>query len=167
MQMTVEYNLRVAPHYNTNVKGVLWYQGEGNSDSCNEGYYTEAMKVLVAEWSKCFGSTATNLPFVFCNIAPYNYTKQYVSLLNERMADYYYQNPDKCALVPNYDLSLEFHPQNHPIHPSEKTPIGNRCAEAAMGLAYGRTTEYMAPIFDSATVVGDKMHVKFKKVGWA
>ena len=51
------------------------------------------------------------------------------------------------------------------IHPRNKLDVGRRLALAARHVAYGEDLVYSGPTYDSMTVEGDKIRVKFKNVG--
>jgi hypothetical protein len=73
-------------------------------------------------------------------------------------------NPETMALLPIYDTDITY-VGNSPIHPTNKTPVGKRFATAALNMVYGGGGEYTAPVFDSMTVSGDTIIVKFSHVG--
>jgi len=51
------------------------------------------------------------------------------------------------------------------IHPIIKSGYGARAAKVALGLAYGKSVEYYGPVYDSHTVEGSSVRVKFTHVG--
>ena len=51
------------------------------------------------------------------------------------------------------------------IHPKQKKPIGERLALAARALAYGEAIEYSGPTYDSMSVSGNRVTLKFKHLG--
>lgn len=170
-QMTSCYNQRVAPLANTNIRGILWYQGEGNVGDYNSAqYYREALGILMGEWSRCFGSPDKNLPFIFSHIAPYDYNQpENMAYSLEGLSDAWSDHKDHSVQVPIYDLQLTWnektYPNKHPIHPLEKRPIGERMALGAMAVAYGAKGEYMAPVYDTFRIENDKILVTFQHVG--
>ena len=50
-------------------------------------------------------------------------------------------------------------------HFSHKHPVGQRLALAAEGLLYGRKEGHLGPVYDSMTLEGNKVRLKFQNVG--
>ena len=51
------------------------------------------------------------------------------------------------------------------IHPRNKQDVGKRLALAARALVYGEKIVYSGPIYDSMTVEGSRVRLRFKHVG--
>ena len=51
------------------------------------------------------------------------------------------------------------------VHPRDKAPVAHRLALWALGATYGQPGEYSGPLYDSATVEGDRVRVHFRHVG--
>lgn len=72
------FNGMIHPLKNYKIKGVIWCQGENNVAAPKK--YAEKMKRLISGWRTTFDQN--NLPFIFVQIAPFNYMgrpKQYYS----------------------------------------------------------------------------------------
>jgi sialate O-acetylesterase len=50
------------------------------------------------------------------------------------------------------------------LHPKNKQEVGYRLARAAQAIAYGRDVPYSGPIYDSMSVEGEKIRVRFLHV---
>jgi len=51
------------------------------------------------------------------------------------------------------------------VHPSNKSGYGQRATQVALGMVYGKKLEYSGPVYDSHTVEGSKVRLKFTHVG--
>jgi sialate O-acetylesterase len=157
-QMSAQYNVKIAPLSFMNARGVLWYQGETNLDLAdNTGWYQTALAVHIGGWLDKFNADA----FIISQLAPWYRSQQpyWNNVLRLTAAEY----PDKCAVVPIYDVPTTYLPNEGTIHPNIKYPIGARMAQVALefdGEKIGHVAE-----FDGLTVSGDKLRVKFQYVG--
>ncbi|MDR0855857.1 MAG: sialate O-acetylesterase [Clostridiales bacterium] len=157
-QMSAQYNVKIAPLSFMNARGVLWYQGETNLDlGDNTGWYQTALAAHIGGWLDKFNADA----FIISQLAPWYRSQQpyFNNVLRTAAAEY----PDKCAVVPIYDVPTTYLPNEGTIHPNIKYPIGARMAQVAAefdGTSVGHVAE-----FDSLTAVGNKLQVKFKHAG--
>jgi sialate O-acetylesterase len=51
------------------------------------------------------------------------------------------------------------------VHPHRKAEVGERLALWALGKTYGESVVYSGPLYESATVDGNKMLIRFSDVG--
>jgi len=51
------------------------------------------------------------------------------------------------------------------LHPMNKSGYGARCAQVALGLAYGKEIEYYGPMYRSHKVEGARIRIHFDHVG--
>jgi sialate O-acetylesterase len=155
------------------IRGVLWDQGESGTAIEGLDQYT-LMGALIRGWRKEWGQG--DFPFLFvqkpsgggCAADPQD------PVTNRA------QPFQPLAKVPNDGFSREMHIRimNYPatfmvtstdlgsgIHPLNKSGYGARAARVALGGVYGRNVEYYGPVYDSHTIDGGKVRVKFKHVG--
>ncbi|HZK34969.1 MAG TPA: sialate O-acetylesterase, partial [Bacillota bacterium] len=172
-QMTAMYNAKIAPLQGMNIGGVVWYQGESNAKYAY-GYYDEALTALVKDWSEKFGFKEGQMPFIFAHLAPHNYTNNmpfdYLAYFAEMQSKAWSAQPGKMVQITLYDLPLKYSDPPvagaHPIHPSDKAPLGKRFAEAALSQVYGKGDEgYTAPVFESISLEGNKIVINFAETG--
>jgi sialate O-acetylesterase len=125
--MGVIYNAMIHPLLKTNVKGVLWYQGESNTSHSND--YDRLLSSLVSSWRNVFNN---DFPFYFVQIAPYTYGGENgVELRNaQRRAD---DNINNSAMVVVSDIG-----DIKDIHPRNKKDVGLRLANIALKNNYGK-----------------------------
>ena len=152
-----------------NVRGVIWYQGEGNS-----GRWAEQPRLfadMVSEWRTAWHNP--ELPFYFVQLARYQPAQWHHFRNAQRLC--WEQIPNTYMAVA-VDLSKEFEipsaivdPQKkfHPIHPATKKPIGDRLAFAAEVLVYGQQLdhEYSGPRIKQALRKPEGLELRFDFVG--
>ncbi len=148
------YNGMIHPLAPFAMQGVLWYQGEANRGQAM--HYHELMKALIHGWRDVWG--LGNLPFLFVQLAPYRYDHNATALpeLWEAQA--------ATLSVPNTGMAVTTDIGNPAdIHPRNKQEVGRRLARWALAKVYGQTdVVYSGPIFDSLTVEGKQVRLKFK-----
>jgi len=164
-QMSSYYNLKIHPLSNYNICGMIWYQGESNSQRAH--IYARQLDLLKKSYERVFGFTNNDMPFIFCQLCPWVQSledPQNLTSIAEAMYDAWAMNPDDMAMLPLYDTDITY-VGNVVIHPTNKTPVGRRFGTAALNMVYNKQGEYTAPVFDSFRKEGDTLIVKFTHVG--
>jgi sialate O-acetylesterase len=164
-QMSSYYNLKIHPLSGYNICGMIWYQGESNSQRPH--IYARQLDLLKRSYERVFGFTGNDMPFIFCQLCPWVQSlenPQNLASIAEAMYDAWAMNPDDMAMLPLYDTDITY-VGNVVIHPTNKTPVGRRFATAALNMVYNRAGEYTAPVFDRFRIQGDTLIVKFAHVG--
>lgn len=166
------YNAYIAPLQPFAIKGVLWYQGEGNASFAHE--YRTMLPLLIRSWRDAWdregvqGSEASSLsrdfPFLIVQLAPigprldYPVENDWAELREAQRVTS--RTVPGTGLVVITDCGAE-----KDIHPPRKEPVGARLALAARGIAYGEPIVWSGPSFRSVRVEGDKAIVSFDHVG--
>lgn len=145
-----------APILNSTVKGIIYYQGEGNVGYHNSDYAFRLSK-LVEQWRQSFG----NVPFYFVQIAPYDYGP------GTAAAKLREQQQKALDLIPNSGIvgtnDLVYPYEKNQIHPSQKRQVGERLAFLALNHDYGmKGIMCENPKFDKMEIVGDTCFIKLK-----
>jgi len=149
---TVLFNGMIAPLMPYAIKGVIWYQGEGNAGQSPE--YRTLFPRLIADWREKWGQG--DFPFLFVQVAPfYNLPPaiREAQLLS-------WQKTPNTAMVVITDVG-----DATDIHPKQKEPVGARLALAARAIAYGEKIEYSGPVFDALKIDGERAVLSFKHLG--
>jgi sialate O-acetylesterase len=150
---TVLWNGLVNPIVPFGVRGALWYQGESNRGRAAE--YSDLMPALIADWRRGF---ERDFPFLFVQIAPYNYDGTRTATAEIRQAQLQTLRVPNTGMVVTMDIG---DPLN--IHPPNKQEVGRRLSLWALAKTYGRRdVEYSGPLFVLATAEGGAMRVKFE-----
>lgn len=151
------YNAMIAPLAPYAIQGVIWYQGESNAGRAYQ--YQTLLPAMIANWRHTFGQG--DFPFLIVQIAPYEaIVKEPSDSIWAEIRDaqlHVSRAVPKTALIVTTDVGDE-----KDIHPRRKEPVGMRLALAARALAYGKNIEHSGPAYDSMSVDGDKVTLRFK-----
>lgn len=138
------------------VKGFIWYQGSANVARAEE--QKKLFPSMVKDWRKSWGND--NLPFYFVQLPRYERNNWHAFRDAQRQID---EKLTNSFLVITIDLSKDWNPDNHPIHPITKKPIGHRLALAALAKVYKKNIIYSGPVVDKVFVKGKQTIISFKK----
>ena len=158
-QPTALYNAMVAPVTAYTIKGFCWYQGESNAGRPQE--YRQLQAALIHDWRRLWDQS--ELPFLYVQLPgfmDYNYLPSESNWALMREAQLQSLEVPNTAMAVAIDLG-----EWNDIHPDNKKDVGERLALAAMKLAYGESIEHAGPLFESATIEGNKIIVRFTHTG--
>lgn len=154
------YNAMIAPLLNTKIKGVIWYQGESNTDKPHE--YHELFSALIADWRTKWNQG--EIPFLYVQLANFMEAKDFPSESNWaelREAQLKTLFTPNTAMAVTIDLG-----EWNDIHPLNKEDVGKRLALAAQKLAYGdEEVVCSGPIYKSMKIDGKKIILSFTNTG--
>lgn len=149
---SVLFNGMIAPIVPYAIKGVIWYQGEGNAGKPKE--YRTLFPAMIEDWRAKWGQG--DFPFYFVQIAPFK--KQPPEI---REAQFLTLNKSaNTAMAVTTDVG-----DADDIHPTRKRPVGHRLALAARALVYGENIEFSGPLYESMKVTGNQVTITFEHVG--
>lgn len=156
-QPTEHYNAMIRPLVPLAIRGVVWYQGESNSD--RPAIYGSLLDTLIASWRRDFQSP--NLPFIVIQLPAYNqpFQRNYFTWIREQQANVARQTAG-VSLVVTYDTH-----DGSDLHPREKLLIGKRAADSARAEVYGEALPASGPQYAQHRVDGDKVHIDFDTHG--
>ena len=154
------YDGMLHPIIGYGIKGVIWYQGESNSDRAKE--YRRLFPALITNWRKDWNQGA--FPFLFVQLA--NYMKPVSQPTESNWAEL--REAQRLTLsLPNTGMAI-IHDlgEAYNIHPKDKKDVGLRMVLLAKKIAYGETTIVSSgPLYDTSYTVGNKFIVQFKECG--
>jgi sialate O-acetylesterase len=154
------YNAMLAPLVNYGIKGFLWYQGESNTGRAQE--YARLQPAMIADWRQKWNNS--NAPFLFVQLPGFmemNYLPTESQWATFREAQSKSLSVENAAMAVAIDLG-----EWNDIHPDRKKEVGERLAFAAQKLAYGdKDVVYSGPVFQSASIDGNKITVSFSNTG--
>jgi len=155
------FNAMVAPLIPYGIKGVLWYQGEGNGTE--GGSYFHKMRALIENWRTLWQQG--DFPFYFVQLTNF-------------MADN--QNPEggdgyakiRCAQTEALTLprtgmavTIDIGDANE-IHAKNKQDVGKRLALWALAKDYGKKDIiFSGPIFKEMKTEGSRIRITFDYIG--
>lgn len=146
------YNAMIAPVVPYGMKGVIWYQGEGNAGKSKE--YQTLFPAMIADWRTKWKTG--DFPFLYVQIAPF---KGQPPEIREAQFLTLAKSPNTAMVV-----TTDYGDAND-IHPKQKEPVGHRLSLAARALAYGEKLEHSGPLYDSMKVARGKVELAFRHVG--
>lgn len=152
------YNSLLSPLLPMAVRGVIWYQGEHNTNG--DRHYAQTLEALIADWRA--GFEYPEMPFYMvqlCSIKGItpNPTNWAVAREAQLRA---YQRVKHTGLVVTTDLYDWSEPGG--IHPPKKQEVGRRLGLWALRDVYGaKDIEPCGPIYREMKIEGDKVRLFF------
>jgi sialate O-acetylesterase len=154
------YNTMVAPAINYTIKGILWYQGESNTNQSAE--YGKLLPALIADWRNKWQQG--DVPFLFVQLP--NFMEVNYSPSESQWAELR-ESQRKTLVITNTAMAVAIDAGEwNDIHPLDKKDVGDRLSLAAEHLAYGdKTVVYSGPSYQSYKIEGDKIILTFTNTG--
>ena len=154
------YNGKIAPLLPYALKGVLWYQGEGNVFGFSG--YPSQMADLIRSWRE--GFQIPNLPFIATELAPLGQPSTHPedaarARFGEALAKVE-KNEAQAWVVTIVDGGDPLD-----IHPAQKEIPAERFAAMALAKVYGRNLVAHGPRLESWKTEAGKAVLKFSSVG--
>ncbi|MCP4786342.1 MAG: sialate O-acetylesterase [Fuerstiella sp.] len=147
------YQCMIQPLQPYSIKGVIWYQGEGNSARHEE--FRTLFPAFVRGWRKTWENP--DLPFYFVQLPPFK---------DESWPHFRQAQLDCAKAIPNCGMVVsEGCGDLNDIHPKVKKPIGIRLANAVCVEQYGHAGPAYGPIYQSVTRNNRKLIITFNDVG--
>lgn len=143
------YNGMIAPIIPLSMKGVVWYQGEGNASIYSS--YKQLWGTMIQDWRSLNGSG--NIPFYYVQLPNYTTTDPWA---NMREAQTGLLTLNNVGMAVSLDVG-----DNSNIHPTNKYPVGKRLALWARAKTYGENIVYSGPMFKSSTIVNNTIVISF------
>jgi sialate O-acetylesterase len=156
--LTVIHNAMIAPLVPYGVKGVLWYQGESNTDDTDR--YQRLLAGLMADWRSKFGA---ELPFLVVQLA--NYGPVATQPAESGWAGV--RDAQRAAVAEDAHAGLTVTidiGDPYDIHPANKQEVGRRLVRAARHVVYGESLAPSGPVARSAHVEDGRVVVEFEDV---
>ena len=158
-QPTALYNGMIAPLTNFSIKGILWYQGEANTNHADG--YAKLQPVLINDWRNKWKQS--NIPFLYVELPGFmdmNYLPSESQWAELREAQL------KSLSVPNTGMAVAIDlGEWNDIHPDRKKEVGDRLALLAEKISYGENIVCSGPTYQSSTIDGNKIIISFDNTG--
>jgi sialate O-acetylesterase len=153
--LTMLYNAMIAPLGPTPLSGILWYQGESNTNEADR--YAPLLRGLIADWRSQFGAET---PFLIVQLPGYGPAatapeESDWALLREAQRRVAEETPH-TGLAVTIDLG-----DRRNLHPVVKQEVGRRLALIAERMIYGQEVADSGPTPISARRTGHKIAVRF------
>ncbi len=145
------FNSMVHPFYGYNIKGIIWYQGESNTNNPEE--YATFFPEMINNWRKGWNK---EVPFLFVQLA--NYANQGNKEAAIREAQTSALKLPKTAMVVTMDIGEDAN-----VHFPNKQEVGKRLAMAAQNIAYGDKISKSGPMVKKIKIKKYKITITFDK----
>lgn len=149
------FNGMIAPLVPYGIKGVIWYQGEGNAEKPRQ--YDTLFPALINNWRNEWQQQ--NLPFLFVQLPGFKQRQQQPS---EEGWPFIRESQAKAASLPHAGMivTIDLGEEND-IHPKNKQDVGFRLARYALGNVYGSVVEYSGPVYRKMSVDENRCILEF------
>lgn len=146
----------IAPLTPLTIRGVLWYQGEGNAGRPAE--YARLFPAMIQDWRREFGQA--EMPFFWVQLPNFASEKKPDGDSWARLRE---AQADTLALPATGQAVVIDVGDPDDIHPRNKHDVGDRLARLALARVYGRTTAASGPVFEAVRPeVGGRLRVSFR-----
>ncbi|HPN85110.1 MAG TPA: sialate O-acetylesterase, partial [Victivallales bacterium] len=142
------------------IKGVVWYQGENNTDKNNRDY-ASLMRDMIKDWRYRWGQG--DFKFLYVQLANHNHPKDYQedsrwARVREKQLEVLTENNTGMAVAIDVGEAKNIHPKN-------KKDVGERLALWVLFQETGSPKVYSGPIIRSSSIEKDKIRVSFDYTG--
>ena len=133
------------------LRGLLWYQGEGNAG--NPGLYQKQLTQLITSWRALWNE---ELPFAWVQLPNYTAPGEAWPRVRESML--------KTLALPKTGMAITIDLGDaQDIHPKNKQDVGKRLSYWALGTVYGKSVPAISgPLPAGSSVQGDAIAVSFQ-----
>lgn len=154
------YNRELAPLTNYRIKGIIWYQGESNTDEADK--YEERFEAMIKNWRDAWNQG--DFPFLFVQLA--NFMESYDEPTESEWAELR-QAQLNTLDAPNTGMAVAIDVGEwNDIHPLNKMDVAKRLSLLARKLAYGESGLVVSgPIAKNATIDDNKITITFNNTG--
>ncbi len=153
---SVLYNAMIAPLTPYAIRGAVWYQGESNASRAYQ--YRTLFPLMIRGWRRSWGEG--NFPFYYVQLANWQPTKaepgesDWAELREAQTMTLHEPRTGMAVIIDIGDPN--------DIHPRNKLEVGHRLAVWALAEIYHQKVEPSGPLFDSYSIEGDKVRLRFK-----
>ncbi len=151
---TILYNGMISPLMPFGIRGVIWYQGEGNAGRAKQ--YDRIFPNLITDWRNHWGEG--DFPFLFVSLA--NYTKPPLQPTESSWAEIREAQASALSL-PNTAMATAMDTGDGDLHPKNKQDVGDRLALCALAAVYHRDAVYLGPMYKSISIQNSKAIITF------
>jgi len=137
------------------IRGVIWYQGEGNSGRAVQ--YRTTFPLLITDWRERWG--CGEFPFYFCQLA--NFQKKQAGPAESTWAELREAQSMALNLPRTGQAVLIDIGESDNIHPLNKREAGERLARIALAQDYGRKIPSSGPAYHSMKTEGSRIRLAF------
>ena len=161
------YNAMLAPIIPFPIKGIIWYQGEGNvrewmykgDKHYRQKEYRKLFPLLISDWREKWN--IGDFPFYYVQIATFDYKSQNPNASLLRESQTMAMDMPNTGMVVTADIG-----DVNDIHPKNKKDVGKRLSRWALAKTYGfENIVYSGPLYKSMKKLEDKIRIDFYYTG--
>jgi sialate O-acetylesterase len=140
------------------IRGVLWYQGESDSNMAEA--YRHRFPLMIKNWRTLWNEP--ELPFLYVQIA-YGKGDLYTGEPGDNRGAELKQTQLETLSVPHTAMVVtdDLMGPGDNVHYPDKLPVGHRLARAALATVYGKDIAYSGPIYKTQRIEGNKIRLMF------
>lgn len=156
---SILFNAMISPLINYPVKGVIWYQGEGNATQPKE--YKILLPNLIEDWRKQWN--IGDFPFIIVQLPNYFQPKN-----EPGQSDWaeFREAQANALRLPNTGMAVTIDlGDTDNIHPSNKLDVGERLALVAQKFDNHQEIISSGPVFHSMEIKADTISLSFSEIG--
>lgn len=155
---TALFNAMIGPLTGYRIRGVIWYQGEANTDRAAQ--YRALFPALIRGWRRRWGY---DFPFLFVQLAgfgpelPESAECPWAELRESQASALSLPSTAMASAIDIGDAT--------DIHPKDKQTVAHRLALAAERVSYGENVVDSGPTYRSMRIEGSRIRVSFLNPG--
>jgi len=156
---TVLYNAMVHPFIDFKIKGVIWYQGESNTERTQA--YRSIFPAMIKDWRNKWQQQ--DLPFYFVQLANFMAKEdepKESAWAELRDAQFYASNLPHTGMAVITDIG-----DANDVHPKNKQEVGRRLALMALNDLYNKPTVASGPQLKNWKVQGNTIVLTLNPIG--
>ncbi|MGA2916231.1 MAG: sialate O-acetylesterase [Sedimentisphaerales bacterium] len=164
------YNVMIHPLIPFAIKGVIWYQGEGNVDKAFP--YRKLFPAMIKSWREEWKQG--DFPFYYVQLASFGVDMKKTPAglpnlevpTNSKWAELR-EGQLMTLSLPNTGMAVAMDVgEIDTIHPKNKQDVGKRLALWALAKTYGfKNIVYSGPLYKKMEIEGDKARIFFEQTG--
>ncbi|WP_282073636.1 GDSL-type esterase/lipase family protein [Polaribacter atrinae] len=148
-QPTFLFDSGILPIKEYAINGVIWYQGESNTEQLE--LHSKLFKMLVTDWRTHFNNK--ELPFYYVQL----------SSIDRPNWGPFRDSQRSLLEIPNTGMVVSMDVGNKKdVHPKKKWIVGERLSNIALHKSYNFNTAFSGPLLDFVNVKGNILEVYFK-----
>lgn len=148
-QPTMLFDAGILPLKAYPIKGVIWYQGESNTEHVE--LHTNLFKMLVNDWRGHFKNA--EMPFNFVQL----------SSIERPNWGWFRDSQRKLLEIPHTGMATSYDVGDRTdVHPKKKWVVGTRLSNVALHKNYDLDIAFSGPVLDFVNVNGNNLVVHFK-----
>lgn len=149
------YNSMIHPIIPYGMRGIIWYQGEGNHPRAWQ--YRVALPLLIKDWRNAWSKG--DFPFYWVQLTGGH---KKADVPEDQTWAEMRDSMTAALATPNTGQSVTYDVgEAGEVHTSNKKDPAERLARVALAKTYGKDVVYSGPSYKSSSVEGDKIRVQF------